>query len=121
MSRRVHSYLRYHTFFIDLSRFSDWAVFLSKDVGYYLKPTNDLLILSFLSPQSLRQKNIGLEMNLYEQECRCQIVTDTYKNNVLKFVWKPFKPPLSLRKWKCFGEASLFNLHHLYFNCHLLA
>ena len=46
---------------------------------------------------------------------RCQIVTDTCKNNVSKFVWKPFKSPLSLRKWKCFGEASLFNLHHLYF------
>ena len=42
-------------------------------------------------------------------------------NNVSKFVWKPFKSPLSLRKWKCFGEASLFNLHHLYFNYHLLA
>ena len=46
---------------------------------------------------------------------RCQIVTDICKNNVSKFIWKPFKSPLSLRKWKCFGEASLFNLHHLYF------
>ena len=27
---------------------------------------------------------------------RCQIVTDTCKNNVSKFVWKPFKSPLSL-------------------------
>ena len=36
---------------------------------------------------------------------RCQIVTDTCKNNVSKFVWKPFKSPLSLPKWKCFGEA----------------
>ena len=52
---------------------------------------------------------------------RCQIVTDICKNNVSKFVWKPFKSPLSLRKWKCFGEASLFNLHHLYFYYHLLA
>ena len=51
----------------------------------------------------------------------CQIVTDTCENNVSKFLWKPFKSPLSLRKWKCFGEASLFNLHHLYFNYHLLA
>ena len=53
---------------------------------------------------------------------RCQIVTDSCKNNVSKFaiVWKPFKSPLSLRKWKCFGEASLFTLHHLYFNEHLL-
>ena len=48
-------------------------------------------------------------------------MTDTCKNNVSKFVWKPFKSPLSLRKWKCFAEASLFNLHHLYFNYHLLA
>ena len=52
---------------------------------------------------------------------RCQIVTDTCKNNVSKFVRKPFKSPLSLRKWKCFGEASLFNLYRLYFNYHLLA
>ena len=52
---------------------------------------------------------------------RCQIVTDTCKNDVSKFVWKPFKSPLSLRKWKCFCEASLFNFHHLYFNYHLLA
>ena len=50
---------------------------------------------------------------------RCQIVTDTCKNNVSKFVWKPFKSPLSLRKLKCFAEASLLNLHHLYFNHHL--
>ena len=50
---------------------------------------------------------------------RCQIVTDTCKNNVSKFVWKPFK--LSLRKWKCIAEASLLNLHHLYFNYQLLA
>ena len=50
-----------------------------------------------------------------------QIVTDTCKNNVSKFFWRPFKSPLSIRKWKCFGEVSLFNLHHLYFNYHLLA
>ena len=43
---------------------------------------------------------------------RCQIVTSTWstfstcstcKNNVSKFVWKPFKSPLSLRKWKSFA------------------
>ena len=51
---------------------------------------------------------------------RCQIVTDTCKNNVTKFVRKPFKSPLSLRKLKCFGEAFLYNLHHPYFNYHLL-
>ena len=28
---------------------------------------------------------------------RSQIATDTCKNNVSKFVWKPFKSPLSLR------------------------
>ena len=48
-------------------------------------------------------------------------MTDTYKNNVSKFIWKPFKSRLSLRKRKCFGEASLSNLHHLYFKYHLLA
>ena len=52
---------------------------------------------------------------------RCQIMTDTCKNNVSKFVWKPFKSPLSLRKCKCFGEVSLFNLHHLHFKYHLVA
>ena len=52
---------------------------------------------------------------------RCQILTDTCKNNVSKFFCKPFKSPLSLRKWKCLSEASLFTLHHLYFNYHLLA
>ena len=30
---------------------------------------------------------------------RYQIVTDTSKNTVSKFVWKPFKSPLSSRKW----------------------
>ena len=29
---------------------------------------------------------------------RCQMLTDTCKDNVSKFVWKPFKSPLSLRK-----------------------
>ena len=52
---------------------------------------------------------------------RCQIVTDTCTNNVSNFVWKPFKSTLSLRKWKCFSEASLFNLFHLYFNYYSLA
>ena len=31
------------------------------------------------------------------------------------------KSPLSLRKSKYFGEASLFNLHYLYLNYHILA
>ena len=48
-------------------------------------------------------------------------VSDSCKNNVSKSVWKPFRSSLSLRKWKCFGEASLFKLHHLYFNYHLLS
>ena len=29
---------------------------------------------------------------------RCQVVTDTCKNNVSKLVWKRFKSPLSLHK-----------------------
>ena len=33
--------------------FSGWAVFLSKHVGHYLKPINNLWILSFLSLKSL--------------------------------------------------------------------
>ena len=40
---------------------------------------------------------------------RCQIVTDICKN-VPNFFWKPFQSPFSLRKWKSFGEASLFPL-----------
>ena len=41
-------------FFINISRFSGWAVFFSKDVGYYLKLINNLLlILFFLSLKSL--------------------------------------------------------------------
>ena len=43
---------------------------------------------------------------------RCQIVTDTCKKYVSKFVWKPFKSPLSLQKFICFGEAS--PLYHLF-------
>ena len=39
---------------------------------------------------------------LYEQNVhssmKCQIVTDTCKNNVSKIFWKPFKSPLSLSK-----------------------
>ena len=49
------------------------------------------LVFAFKSVQAL----IFLTRSLIE---RCQIVTETCKNNVLKFVWKPFKSPLSLRK-----------------------
>ena len=42
---------------------------------------------------------------------RCQIVTDTCKNNVSRFVWKPNKSPSSSCKYKCFSGAFLFNLH----------
>ena len=52
---------------------------------------------------------------------RCQIVTDNCNNNASKFVWKPFHSHLSLRKLKCFGEATLFNLHCCYFSYHLQA
>ena len=38
-----------------------------------------------------------------------------------KVCWKPFKSPLSVHKWKCFSEASLFNFNYLYINHHLLA
>ena len=49
------------------------------------------LVFALQSVQAL----IFLTRSLIE---RCQIVTDTCRNNVLKFVWKPFKSPLSLRK-----------------------
>ena len=32
---------------------------------------------------------------------RCQIVTDTCLIMFQSFIWKPFKLPLLLRKWKC--------------------
>ena len=53
-------------FFINISRFSGWAVFLSKDVSHNLKPINNLLILSFRSLKSLwLTENIGFRMYLY--------------------------------------------------------
>ena len=36
-------------FFINISRFSGWAVSLSKDVGHYLKLINNLLFILFFS------------------------------------------------------------------------
>ena len=39
--------------FINLSRFSGWAVFLDKDVVHYLEPINNLLNISFTSFISL--------------------------------------------------------------------
>ena len=50
VSRRVHLYFRCH--FFKCFSFSEWAVFLSKHVGHYLKPINNLSILSFLSIKS---------------------------------------------------------------------
>ena len=61
--------LRSLPFFINISRFSGWAVILSKDVGHYLKPINNLLILSFHSLKSLLLTEKKLEMNLYRQKC----------------------------------------------------
>ena len=40
-------------FFINISRFSGWAVFLSKHVSHHLKPIKNLWILSFFSLKSL--------------------------------------------------------------------
>ena len=40
-------------FFINISRFSGRAVFLSKYIDHYLRPINNLLILPFLSLKSL--------------------------------------------------------------------
>ena len=50
---------------------------------------------------------------------RCQIVIDTCKNNVSKFVWKPFN--YRYENENVSPGASLLNLHHLYFNYHLLS
>ena len=52
VSRRVHP-LPSLPFFITISRFSGWAVFLNKDISHHLKPINNLLILCFLSLKSL--------------------------------------------------------------------
>ena len=52
---------------------------------------------------------------------RCQIVTDTCKIMFQSSFRSLLKSPLSLRKSKYFGEASLFNLHYLYLNYHILA
>ena len=68
VSRRVHPYVHCQIF-INISRFSGWAVILSKDVGHYLKPINNLLILSFHSLKSLWLTEKKLEMNLYRQKC----------------------------------------------------
>ena len=87
------------------------------------------IILSVRSLTVMEKDTVAKLVPLFFQKCscaffflkrspidRCQIVADTCKSNVSKFVWKPFKSPLSLRKWKCFGEASLFNFAYLYFN-----
>ena len=54
-------------FFINISCFVGRAVFLSKHVGHYLRPINNLWILSFLSLFLSNhfgwQKNIGFRMN----------------------------------------------------------
>ena len=50
----------------------------------------------------------------------CQIVTVTCKNNVSKLIGSLLNHLYHYAN-KCFGEASLFNLHYLYFNYHLLA
>ena len=47
----IPSFVAY--FYINISRFSGCVVFLGKEVGHYLKPINNLLILSFLSLKSL--------------------------------------------------------------------
>ena len=44
---------------------------------------------------------------------RCQIETETCQNNVSKFVWKPFKSPLSLRKWNGNDKGILTTIYSL--------
>ena len=52
VSRRVHPFFRCLFLHKHIS-FSGCVVFLGKEVGHYLKPINNLLILSFLSLKSL--------------------------------------------------------------------
>ena len=56
------------SFFHKYTSFSGWAVFLSKHVGHYLKPTYESSLFS-LSNHFSWQKNIGFRMNLYRQLC----------------------------------------------------
>ena len=51
---------------------------------------------------------------------RCQIVTDTCKNNVSKFVWKPLNHLYHYANKNVLVKR-LFKLHYLYFNYHLFA
>ena len=57
VSRRVHPYLRCHFSYIYLI-FLGRQYFLGKDVGHYLKPINNLLILSSLSQITLVDRKI---------------------------------------------------------------
>ena len=77
VSRRVHSFFNFVAIFHKY-------ISLSKDVGHYLKPINNLLILSFLSLSNHfgRQKNIGLRMNLFRQQCR---LTSGLKPSAINF------------------------------------
>ena len=59
VNRRVHPNFLCH-FFINIPRFACWAVFLSKQVGHYLKPINNLWILSFLSQITLVERKISV-------------------------------------------------------------
>ena len=52
---------------------------------------------------------------------RCQIVTDTCIIMFQSLFGSLLNKLYHYTNWKCFGEASPFNLHHLYFNYHLLA
>ena len=52
---------------------------------------------------------------------RCQIVTDTCKQRFQSLFRSFLNKLYPLSKEKYFGEASLFNLHHLCFNNNLLA
>ena len=54
-------------FFINISRFSGWAVFLRKHVGHYLNKITYESSLSSLSYHFAWQKNISFRINLFKQ------------------------------------------------------
>ena len=113
MNRGKSSYVNQSSMRVNNTFPFDYWLFLKKTLSWQSLPNQFRCCFSKVSTRFFSLTRCLID--------RCQILTDTCKNNVSKFIWKPFKSLLSLRKWKCFGEASLFHLHHLYFNYHLLA
>ena len=69
-----------------------WNLITITFLAVYLTVLAKLLSLFFKSVHALL---FFLKRSLIDG---CQTVTDAFKDNVSKFVWKPFESPLSLRK-----------------------